>query len=638
MTVQLLKFCDALARRTVQVRRLRPFSRLRVLAAAMVTLVMSFASSHVAAVPLTCSWEVETTPLANNFAFPDTNAIYWTSRFVYEAGLEFQITGTFPDARYMSFNTYNSTGNSFTVVDGGQTFSTSIPDYLIAPNPGSFNPYATTAAVATPRAFTLQLKLNPAGTVGNVLPLAPIDPTALPPVAPLPGDIGYFIMRAYLKSGAVLLPTVSYRSTAQPSLLAVPQCPATPGSNNPPNLSNDSCSGLGCGALAFARSPSTGGNFPNADTVYVSARVAPPLTDTRVVVVRGLAPESPTGSLPRPWPNTGVYETRYWSMCNNVSSAPNPVVVNTVSPGVLSLGCRSNDDSNLLGAFATGGYYTYVLGRESQRIAIEQLTWPGINFLPFSSSNPQNEHLLLLRNMVPDSTFAYATKNVPAGSTPAQTQQIMGSYYPRAAYCLLSVLQAQGPDACVLPLPDLSISKTHVGNFARGQIGAIYTVIVSNVGQAEKAAANVVSVTESVPSGLSLTAMAGSGWTCVTTPQPQCARSDALAAGQSYPPITVAVSVVANASSPQINSVSVAAAAQESNSNNNTTSDSTTIVTGTMGSLAVSRRGSGTGTVASLDGGINCGAGCANAYVNGSGIAMLATPMAAKDAWTLRRA
>ena len=178
--------------------------------------------------------------------------------------------------------------------------------------------------------------------------------------------------------------------------------------------------------------------------------------------------------------------------------------------------------------------------------------------------------------------------------------------------------------ATVAPAPDLTVNKSHVGNFSLGQIGAKYTIIVSNSGGGDKAAGTLVTLTETLPSGLTITGISGAGWTCATLTT--CTRSDALASGVGYPSVTVSVNVAAAASSPQINSVSVTTAATESNAVNNLGTDSTTIVTGTMGSLTVSKNGSGAGTVASLDGGIACGATCTFAYVNGSNILLTATP------------
>src|SRR5207244_2019961 len=109
-------------------------------------------------------------------------------------------------------------------------------------------------------------------------------------------------------------------------------------------------------------------------------------------------------------------------------------------------------------------------------------------------------------------------------------------------------------------LPDLIVSKTHSGSFAQGQVGATYGVTVTNSGSGDKTAGNLVTVTESPPSGLTVTGMAGAGWTCSTLPS--CTRSDVLVAGASYPAITVTVSVAASATSPLVNNVSVALTGQ----------------------------------------------------------------------------
>jgi hypothetical protein len=53
----------------------------------------------------------------------------------------------------------------------------------------------------------------------------------------------------------------------------------------------------------------------------------------------------------------------------------------------------------------------------------------------------------------------------------------------------------------------------------------------------------MVTVTETLPAGLTLVAMTGTGWTCASN---VCTRSDALAAGASYPAITVTVNVAVN--------------------------------------------------------------------------------------------
>ena len=101
--------------------------------------------------------------------------------------------------------------------------------------------------------------------------------------------------------------------------------------------------------------------------------------------------------------------------------------------------------------------------------------------------------------------------------------------------------------------PALSITKTHTGNFSAGQRLALYNVTVSSSPSAGPTS-GVVTITESLPSGLTLVSMSGSGWACSGS---TCTRSDVLAAGASYASILVYVDVAPNAISPQVNSVTV---------------------------------------------------------------------------------
>jgi uncharacterized repeat protein (TIGR01451 family) len=115
----------------------------------------------------------------------------------------------------------------------------------------------------------------------------------------------------------------------------------------------------------------------------------------------------------------------------------------------------------------------------------------------------------------------------------------------------------------------LSITKSHAGVFLQGQQGAIYTILISNA--ANTAPTNgTVTITDTVPTGLTLVSMNGTGWQCVSA---SCTRTDALAPGASYPPITVTVNVVASATSPQLNVASVTGGGSASAN----TSDLTTI-------------------------------------------------------------
>jgi len=128
----------------------------------------------------------------------------------------------------------------------------------------------------------------------------------------------------------------------------------------------------------------------------------------------------------------------------------------------------------------------------------------------------------------------------------------------------------------------LSITKTHTGNFAQGQTGKTYTVTVSNVGSGPTV--GQVTVTETAPGGLTVTSMSGTGWVCNTV---TCTRSDVLAAHTAYPAITVTVNVLGNATSPQVNQVTVSGGGAPTAS----VSDSTIVQGGT--GLSITKTHSG---------------------------------------------
>jgi len=123
------------------------------------------------------------------------------------------------------------------------------------------------------------------------------------------------------------------------------------------------------------------------------------------------------------------------------------------------------------------------------------------------------------------------------------------------------------------PQSDLAISKTHAGNFAPGQIGATYTITVTNSGSA--ATAGVVSVVDTLPAGLTATAMNGSGWTCVLGTL-TCTRGDALAAAASYSAITVTVNVASSLAGLVTNTATVSGGG-ETNTANDTARDVTAV-------------------------------------------------------------
>ena len=174
------------------------------------------------------------------------------------------------------------------------------------------------------------------------------------------------------------------------------------------------------------------------------------------------------------------------------------------------------------------------------------------------------------------------------------------------------------------PAADLTIVKSHPAAFTQGQMGALYTITVSNAGSASTN--GTVTVTDTLPLGLTATAISGAGWSC-SQPGGSCTRADPLAAGGSYPGITLVVNVAANAPV-SVTNVATVNGGGDANTSNNTASDPTAI--GTLGSftLTVIRAGSGIGMASSQDGGINCGTTCSKSYAAGTVVTLAASPLA----------
>ncbi len=407
----------------------------------------AWAQPATAPVTPSCAWTAHSAA-SDNVLAPDSAAIYYLLPFTAQAGLRIRLSGRYPDARYASLQAYDAGGSLFTV----NGVSSALTDYQIQPERGSVNPWQPPAWPGRRRPaggrFTVTLRSDVSPGQVNTLPLAPAGTAT--------GTEGYLVYRVYLPAGGdfsrVPLPAVTF--TANGVTVAVPTCAASGASARPagaPSLSravarsaatgSAATGSAATGSVVFTRAAVSSGGFPNADSGYLLAVVTPP-GDGDVVVIRGRAPTWSRGSHPSPWPARGV-DMRYWSMCDYLATAVIPLVVNPLPDGATDYGCR--DDAQT--ALDRHGDYTYVVGTEAQRAAIEAMR--GATFVPFSTAQPATTHVLLLRNMLPSPDFAAAVQNVPPGSGAAGAAQVMGPYYPRAAVCPLATLAASGAGACL---------------------------------------------------------------------------------------------------------------------------------------------------------------------------------------------
>ena len=90
----------------------------------------------------------------------------------------------------------------------------------------------------------------------------------------------------------------------------------------------------------------------------------------------------------------------------------------------------------------------------------------------------------------------------------------------------------------------LDVSFSHTGTFTQGGSGYTCTIVVTNLGTL--ASTGSVSVVNTLPPGLTATAITGIGWiTNLSTLT--CTRTNSLVPGAGYPPIIITVNVASNA-------------------------------------------------------------------------------------------
>ena len=117
----------------------------------------------------------------------------------------------------------------------------------------------------------------------------------------------------------------------------------------------------------------------------------------------------------------------------------------------------------------------------------------------------------------------------------------------------LVFLTAQVISTTNTPVIDLSVDKTHSGDFTVGGIGS-YAIVVHNNGPETAVGDNTVSparyttVTDTLPTGLSFDSYSGAGWSCqVSGQEVTCENAADIPAGSSLPVLTINVAVAEEA-------------------------------------------------------------------------------------------
>jgi hypothetical protein len=397
--------------------RLRP--ALAALFVLVATLVVGVPRSVRAEVSVgSCPFPLHADPDLLNIAYPDQSAQYWLGEVAVPPGTTATISGSFPRARYFSFNAYE-----------GSMPVDAIADYEIRARTG-VNPFVTgvnRASAGTPKAGTYSIKV-----VGGPRPAA--KARAANTLYAGQGQNGepqaaaFILYRVYLgvpnSQGGVALPTISYARAAS-ATTSIPACqqlqPATGGALNDEVQSqsapyNSSASTVTRPVWGVSQSSATARTigpvsvyssspfFPNIDNVYLSLEVTRNTGD--VVAVRLFPPTVPDDTAPV----MRTSQLRYWSLCTNDF------------PTTRYVACLADKAARR----GSEGYVTIVISDPAHK---PHHLRPGDNWLP---AGPYPDIFLLYRNMLPSNSFTHAVQDVPAGSPPAKT---MGAYYPQAYVC-----------------------------------------------------------------------------------------------------------------------------------------------------------------------------------------------------------
>jgi uncharacterized repeat protein (TIGR01451 family) len=263
-------------------------------------------------------------------------------------------------------------------------------------------------------------------------------------------------------------------------------------------------------------------------------------------------------------------------------------------------GGASLTNTTAAAAIAANCYFTFTLAAQTgQKISFASLSPFAYRRSSTGAGNGLLQYQLGAGAFMDISSFAYpsntstggflsplnlagiaALQNIGAGTNVTFRLVNYNGGSSAGTWYIYDVANTSDPDfvvqGTVLPAtaPDLAVSLTHAGNFTQGDASDVYVITVTNLGDA--ATIGTVSVADALPAGLSLANISGAGW--IADPDTlTCARSESLAPGTAYPPITLAVTVATNAPAALTNVVTVSLAG-DGDLTNNIATDSTSII------------------------------------------------------------
>lgn len=402
-----------------------------------------------------CAWPIEFSPEGSgNMVLPESFARDFIIPFEPQYDT-MTIKGVYPNVRYFSFVIYQDETPTAILAD--------LYDAQIAPDPGSVNPFVR------PEAKTTRITQQPVnGTYTVVISRAASSSGNI--VGVQSGHFVWVLLRMYVPSGdpfltgqsligGVPLPTITLTKDGVSQVL--PEC--SPGNDIRDMSAYLQAIFLGVDALTGDE------GTPSSDRLWFAPPAVPPVRvmpnphnkyiailpgeyqPGRIIVIHGKAPGTPHTYDGSPiWEPARGFRTvdmRYWSLCNNDLALPMSVV-----------SCTADLTTQL-----QSGDYTIVISDDLLR---PEWLRPNINWLPWGDKHYPK--LVIFRNMLsaanfpfsvqkaiehPDCTFNFSLPNIPHSDdtiTAGQcVQQVMGDYYPVAAWCDRTTFLHGGWQTCI---------------------------------------------------------------------------------------------------------------------------------------------------------------------------------------------
>ncbi|MDR3414937.1 MAG: hypothetical protein P4L83_02020 [Nevskia sp.] len=351
-----------------------------------------------------CDWLIESTAENDNFAFPETNAVYWLAALPDHVGPKdtIEIAGTSASARYFSFAVYDENGKIESQLDDSDIVGQSATPAALVPSGQSYTVSVVYSATAK--------------AAGTTLVANPLQNNLRQP------RHKFLLYRLYLPTsgadGRGNLPALTYVSSTgirTPLAQTPDQASCNTIYNNVAAFYASGGGTKGTGSLILIGSAvkppqmtiyrSSSGVFENMDVRYMNVKTNTSLGE--LFLIRGQAPGFGGGA--------STPQVRYWSICSDELRSTEVVQ------------CLADRDATL----DADGYYNVIIATTAPSgygTAFEYLPW---GTQPFGRP--------IYRQLLADPGFKQSIDN---SSSAVDPKTAMGTYYPQTTYCSRSVFSA----------------------------------------------------------------------------------------------------------------------------------------------------------------------------------------------------